>query len=658
RGDIVGMQLEINGSYESATTDRHVPVPWFVSSKGYAVFVKSRESGAFDVAATDPNVVRATFEGKVMDVTIVIDPDPIALVQKLSQLMGLPRKTPVTALAPMMWRHVDSQAQFASDLAMIRSLHIPTSTFWIDDGWQTGLNSLRFDTTKYPDLPAISAKVTALGFELWGWNSPYLENPKDPPADQAQQVYAQAAAENDFVKRNDGAIFNAPGPDSKNGFGMIDFSNPGARNFWAARIGDAVSAGFHGFKLDYGEDGVADLLNSRLGLAYFDGTTDRTARNYPLGYHGAYRDALASVPNGGVLIVRASTYGGAAVADVIWPGDLDNGFQHRGDREDGGNLLVGGLPASVVAAQSLAASGFPLYGADIAGYRGDVPTSESLLRWAEVSALSMVMQLGPGEKKYPWNYDQSTVATYTQIAKLHQKLVPYLAMLLADAQQNGTPTIRSLPLAFPSDADAIKNADDEYLLGPSLLCAPVVNAGVTSRAVYVPAGTWFSWWDGSRVDGPTTITSPAPLGQPPLFVKAGAIVPTLQDGIDTLFPANDPSTVSIDTVAGFSEASAWVSGPATATTYDGGKISIGDNAAGIDVQWQPSGTGNVLTIMVDLSARTGKGAPLTSVTGMAGDTIAQVDSEAEVRGSTGSAYFLAGNKLILRIVRASDVTIQ
>ena len=134
RGSIVGMQLEIDGSYESGTTDRHVPVPWLVSSNGYAVFVKSRESGAFDVAATDPSVVRATFEGSAMDVTILVDPDPLALVAKLTQLTGLPRATPVGVLAPMMWRHVDSETQLFSDLQKIRALHISTSTFWIDDG--------------------------------------------------------------------------------------------------------------------------------------------------------------------------------------------------------------------------------------------------------------------------------------------------------------------------------------------------------------------------------------------------------------------------------------------------------------------------------------------------------------------------------------------
>jgi alpha-glucosidase (family GH31 glycosyl hydrolase) len=656
RGEVVGMQLEIDGNYESGTTDRHVPVPWFVSSNGYAVFVKSRESGAFDMAATDPSIVRATFEGTSMDVTMLFDPDPLQLVAKLSQLTGLPRATPASVLAPMLWRHVDSEQEFFSDLQMIRSLHIPTSTFWIDDGWQNSLNSMHFDTTKYPDLPSISSRAAALGFDLWGWSTPYLENPQNPPTDEAQALYPQAAAGHYFVRRNDGTVFGAPGPDAKIGFGMIDFTNPLARLFWATRVSDAVSAGFHGFKLDYGEDAVPDLLNSRLGLLYDDGETDRTARSYPLGYHGAYRDALAAAPNGGTLIVRASTYGGAAIADVIWPGDLDNGFQHRGDPGNG-NVLVGGLPASVVAAQSLAASGFPLYGADIAGYRGDTPTKESLLRWAEASALSMVMQLGPGEKKYPWNYDSETVAIYTELAALHQKLIPYLAALLSGAQQNGAPTIESLPLAFPSDADAKAVADDEYMLGPFLLCAPVTFAGATSRVIHLPPGTWFSWWNGARFDGPISTTVPAPLGEPPLFVRSGAILAELPDGIDTLFASNDPSTVSAAAVAQFAEAAAWVSGNASARTLDGGLIVVMDDAAGVTINWTPSSSGRFLTMSLDLSARTGSSGALGKVTLESGSFTA-VNSEAEVRSASSNAYFLAGNKLVVRVDGANAVLVR
>jgi alpha-glucosidase (family GH31 glycosyl hydrolase) len=148
RGQIVGMQLELQLANESGTTDRHVPVPWLVSARGYGIFVKDRSIGAWDVASADPKVVRSTFEDDALDVTIVVDTDPIAVVSKLASMTGLARKTPLWALGPMMWRHVDSQSELLADLAMIRSLHIPTTTFWLDDGWQTGLNTFDFDPTK------------------------------------------------------------------------------------------------------------------------------------------------------------------------------------------------------------------------------------------------------------------------------------------------------------------------------------------------------------------------------------------------------------------------------------------------------------------------------------------------------------------------------
>ncbi len=658
RGQIVGMQLEIDGSSESGTTDRHVPVPWIVSSLGYGALVTSREAGAWDVASSDPGVVRATFEGLSMDVTIAVDPDPLAVVAALATRTGLARKTPTWALAPMMWRHVDTQAEALADLAKIRSLHIPTTTFWIDDGWQDSLDTCDFDMTKFPDPKSFAQGTAALGFELFGWNSPYLQNPSGGTQDPAQLLYPQAKADGYFVEVQGGAPFSAPGPDAKLGFGLLDFTSAPARAFWAGRVGGAVAIGMNGFKLDYAEDMLPDLLGGRLNLVLSDGESERTARSYPLGYHGAYRDALAKTTDGGVLVVRASTYGGAGVADIVWPGDLDNGFQHRGDPGPSGVKLVGGLPASVVAAQTLAASGFPLYGADTGGYRGGAPTKEALLRWAEHTALSMVMQLGPGEDKYPWNYDAQTVTLYTQLASLHQKLLPYLAGVFAAAQTQGTPTIRALPLAFPSDPDAPAAADDEYLLGPDLLVAPVVSAGVTSRQVHLPPGTWFGWWDGSQLAGPASLLVQAPLGQPPLFVRAGSLLPMLPDGIDTVVAATDPSTVSLGAKAGQAEASAWVSGPAVASFLDGSGVSVADGAGGVEVVWTPAGSGRAITLTLDLRARTGKTAALSSVSVLSGAAVPVVASAAAAQSAVGGAYYLSGDHAVLHLVGAADVRVE
>ena len=317
----------------------------------------------------------------------------------------------------------------------------------------------------------------------------------------------------------------------------------------------------------------------------------QAARTYPLLYHQAYRGPTRSrrTSDGGILLVRASTYGGATVADIVWPGDLDNGFQTAGSVMASGQHYVGGLPASIVAAQTLAVSGFPLYGADTGGYRAGAPTKEALLRWAEHTALSMVMQLGPGEDKYPWNYGAQTVTTYTALANLHQSLAPYLYSLLLSAETSGAPTIRPLPLAYPVDLDAVSFADTEYLLGPALLVAPVVTQGATSRSVHLPPGTWISWWDGSRVVGPKTLTVAAPIGRPPLFVLVGSLLPTLPAGIDTLVSASSPGTVSLDAMAGLDTALAWVHGQASASWPDGSSLDVADGTGGVTLTWAPQG---------------------------------------------------------------------
>jgi alpha-glucosidase (family GH31 glycosyl hydrolase) len=656
RGQIVGMQLEVQLANESGTTDRHVPVPWLVSARGYGVFVKDRSVGAWDVASTDPRVVRSTFEDVTLDVTIVVDSDPLAVVAKLASMTGLARKTPLWALGPMMWRHVDSQAELLSDLGMIRELHIPTTTFWLDDGWQTGLNTFDFDPTKYTSTASLAETMKDMGFRWFGWNSPYLEAPASGEPAELSELYASATKDRYFVEESSGKTFLTPGPGSGQ-YGMIDFTRASATSFWSGLAAKPVAVGMDGFKLDYGEDLVPDLFGSPLGVKLADGETERTARSYPLVYHQAYRNALSKTSDGGILLVRASTYGGASVCDIVWPGDLDNGFQIAGTLGPSGEHDVGGLPASLVAAQTIAVSGFPLYGADTGGYRGGAPTKEALLRWAEHTALSMVMQLGPGEDKYPWNYDTDTVTTYTALANLHQSLVPYLYSLLLDAETSGTPTIRPLPLAYPEDAEAPSFADNEYLLGPALLVAPVVTEGATSRSVHVPPGTWASWWDGTTVTGPRTLTVAAPIGNPPLYALVGSLLPMLPGGIDTLVAASTPGTVSLDAKAGLDAASSWVKGPASASWPDGSALSIADAAAGVTLTWKPGGTGRVLLITLDMSARARKGAP-AEVKVLSGGAVARVATDADVLGATGSAYHLSGQQAVVRLDGASDIAIQ
>jgi alpha-glucosidase (family GH31 glycosyl hydrolase) len=656
RGAIVPMQLVVDAKFESATNDAHVPVPLLVSSNGYGVFFESRESGAFDVAKTDPKTVTVTFEGKSASVWFFFARDPLHVVEMYTQHVGLPRAFPRWALGPFYWRNkFDGQQQVIDDASMLRNLHIPTTTIWIDNPWQTAWNTFVPDPTMYPDFPTLAGVLTALGYRFMFWSEPYLEKPGTGPDNEARQLYA--AHEDAFVRLKDDTIFQALGSDNSLGFGMIDFTTSTGRDFWASMATRDVSMGAAGFKLDYGEDIVAQFFNARIGIKFADGETDRTARSYPLGYHDAYHQALDAARTDGFLLVRASSYGGASHTDAIWPGDLDNDFSKYGDDNGSGTLLVGGLPSAVIAAQTLSASGFPAFGSDTGGFRHGLPTKEALLRWAEHTAYSVVMQNGGGGDTHaPWAYDDETVSLYRNLAASHTQLEPYLSSLARAAETVGTPTIRALPLAFPSDTAGFASADDEYMLGPDLLVAPVVTQGATSRTVHFPPGAWARLATTDLVNGPGDSVIDAPLGVPLVYGRVGALVPMLAADVDTLVSSSAPAVVTVDqrpTV----EARGWPSGDALASFDDGANVSVHDAQDGVTVTFATNALSTAIVCTLDLRSRQGKKDPLTHVMSN-GVELPSLASEADVRASSGSAYFLSGDFIVLRLAGDTSATIE
>jgi alpha-D-xyloside xylohydrolase len=661
RGAITPMHLLIDAQFESATNDAHVPVPLLVSSKGYGVFFESHEAGAFDVASTDANTVTATFEGKVSSVWFFFARDPLEVIAEYTHYVGFPRVLPRWALGPMYWRNeFTSDDEVIDDAAMFRTLHIPTTTIWIDNPWQTSYNSFTVDTTRFADPTTLLGEMGALGYRMMFWSEPYLEKPGTGPPDEAQSLYTQAAATpGALVRLHDDTIFAAPGSDTSKQFGMIDFTTSAGRDFWANLATREVTLGASGFKLDYGEDVIAQIFNARIGIVYADGETDRTARTYPRFYHAAYHQALDALRPDGVLLVRASSYGGAQNCDIVWPGDLDPDFSKRGDptNDSNGTFFVGGLPAAVVAAETLSASGFPSFGSDTGGFRHGAPTKEALLRWAEHTALSVVMQLGGGGDTHaPWAYDDETVTLYKNLATLHTDLEPYLSSALNDAETLGLPTIRPLPLAFPTDTASFDFADDEYMLGADLLIAPVVTQGATNHVVHFPPGAWANFATGDLTTGPVEQTVDAPLGAPMFYARVGALVPMLASDVDSLVDASAPAVVSASQRPTY-EARGFPSGPANASYDDGSEISIDDTSQGVGVTFAPGTFGTAVVFTLDLRSRTGKTSPLTHVV-IGTDEVPAMTSEADVRAATGSAFFLDGDSIVLRIAGGATAWIE
>lgn len=619
RGRTVAMQMHVTGPdvAESSTNETHVPVPFMVSTKGYGVFVETTEAGAFDVGASDPGRWSARFEGTRATLHLFAQATPRGVIAAYTRRTGLPRMPPRWSFGHQQWRNAwDDDAQVLEDARRLRAEGIPTSTIWIDNPWQTSYSDHTIDRVRFRNPEAMMATLRSLGFRSIFWSVPFLDAVADgaTPQNPAERLWVQAREQNLLVRSSSGrpyiTITRYGGPSGMpdaNG-SPLDWTNPAATEFWVQQLRPVIELGARGFKLDYAEDVVRDLAGSRPGFRFFNGDTERRGGwFYPQGYHAAYRAALDRWAGGdGFLLGRASSWGGQAISDLIWPGDLDNDWSNR----EGTN--VGGLRAAIHGMVSLAESGFPSYASDTGGYRGGMPAKEVLLRWAEHTALSPFMQLGGGgESHNPWAYDEEATRIYRGLARLHDDLTPYYIEHALRASMTGTPPLVSAAIAFPDDRMSARDPE-AYLLGDDLFVAPVVTAGATTRAVRVPPGTWVHWWSGTTYTGPSDATVAAPIGQPVLLVREGAVVPMNPQEVQSLVPTEGDQVVDLSDRATVRRMRAFPG--ATATTRALGtdaNVRVERTTTGWTVAWLPMATVTVLRSEVVVGAAAG------AVTGVA-----------------------------------------
>nr|HEX4313750.1 TIM-barrel domain-containing protein [Kofleriaceae bacterium] len=542
-GTVREMQLRVSTTVESGTNETHVPVPLVLDPRsGIGALLADDRPAALDLGATDPTRVTATTTLPARGpyrVFLFTATTPADLVRAYIALTAKPAVPPRWAFSPMLWRNEwDSDAELGSDAAEQRALGIPGSTIWIDNPWQTGYNTFDVDTTRFADLAGTLAALSAQGYNVIFWSSPYLVQTGITAADFTAAQQAKALVTDDS---GHAMIF----PFSDGPAGMIDFTNPSAAAAWQARVAKATSIGGVGFKLDFGEDLVPDLGGTILPMELEGGDNLDLHARFAQFYHATYQGSV------GVrfLITRAGAWGEQSSNTAIWPGDLDSDLGAFGSDNGAGKTTVGGLPSAISRGLALSVSGYPFYGSDIGGFRSGpnngAPTTETLLRWAEYAAYGTIMQLGGGGPSHdPWDttlFDGSAAAVYAKYATVHAELVPLIASLAAQAGSDGTPVTTPAGFAYDCACD-----DAMFLLGSDVLVAPVIAAGATTRDVVLPPGDWVDTATGARVagDGATTTTVPAPIDVVPVWYRAGSLVPMYARYADTELPVTQGSATS------------------------------------------------------------------------------------------------------------------
>lgn len=509
------------------------PVPFIMSSRGYGLWLDSTTPSEFDLNATSRDEIKIRDRNTAMRLILITGANPGEILAEFTRLTGRPSVPPAWAFAPWKSRDVHrNREELLADVELSRKHDLPASVVVLDSPWETGYNNFILNERQFPDPDAMFARVRSLGFVPCFWLTPFVNdsNVIDMAgiAVGASSNFAEAAEKGFLVKRPDGSPMIAAW--WKGTGGLVDFTNPAAKEWWLEQLVPTLRWGIAAIKCDDGESNFVQ------DARFFDGSSAAAMKGrYASLYLQAAHEFLERHRPGDHTLISRCGFTGTGRWPFGWAGDNHADFS-----------FDNGLPGVIVAAQNAALSGQPFWGSDIAGYMGDA-TPELFVRWTQFAAFTPLMMVHMQSNKGPWDYGEQALGIYRRFARLHTSLYPYLDNAAREAADAGVPIIRPMVLAFPDDATAAEQRF-QYMLGPDLLVAPMFQSG-TSRSVYLPRGTWTDYWSGRRISGPRQMEVEVPLEQMPLFVRDGAIIPMLPDDVDTLLPRTpelDESVVALD----------------------------------------------------------------------------------------------------------------
>ena len=401
----------------------------------------------------------------------------------------------------------DYESNLRADMRNLRRYRIPIRAYRIEGwGFPGGNHGLAIHTFTNPALQAeVIRTLRRRHIHPLAYLRPWVE----PDSAPVQKGWV--------ATHEDGSSYLTTGTTGQQ-IALIDFTNPAAVRYWKHQVRQIFDLGFDGFMQDFGEEVLS-------GMHFHDGQTGVTMHNrYLTLYHKATREEIERYqrlhPRRTLWFFTRAGYSGRPGATAYeggnFPGDETTDWTRSS-----------GLASSTPDMLNRAIGGAYGFGTDIGGYfdlTTPPTTKELFIRWAEWAAFSPIYRLhgaGPSGTHAPWTFDSQTVRIYRRLSKLHMRAAPLIMRLWRRAEATGVPPTRPLWLADPSDRRA-RQADQEWMLGPDLLVAPVVSEGATSRRVYFPSGCWKAGGASKRYGGRSSAEVAAPLSKLPYFERCGA----------------------------------------------------------------------------------------------------------------------------------------
>ncbi|MDO4903764.1 MAG: glycoside hydrolase family 31 protein [Limosilactobacillus sp.] len=385
---------------------------------------------------------------------------------------------------------------------------LPVDVIHLDIDYMRGYRDFTWDTTKFKDPKKFVDDMKARGIKLMPILDAGVKEDKE-----GYDIYQEGIEKGYFVKNPDGTVFVGrvwPGASV-----FPDFGRPEVRKWWAKHVKFFADMGACGVWNDMDEPASFDgeLPDD---LIFSDGDKPSTHKKMHNVYghlqsKAAYegmKDATGKRP----YVITRAAFAGTQKYSTVWTGD--------------NQAIWSQLRLAIPQLTSLGMSGFTFAGTDIGGFQRDT-TPELITRWLEASLFAPLFrnhgQMGTRFQE-PWSFDRKTLDIYRDYLNLRYRFVPFLYDQMRHQTESGLPVMRPLVLNYEKDPE-VRKINDEYMVGTSILVAPVVNPGETKRLVYLPAGQWLDFWNNAEYSGKQSIIANAPIEKLPIFIKKDTILP-------------------------------------------------------------------------------------------------------------------------------------
>ncbi len=496
-------------------------IPMAVCAPGGAVgphafFIDNPGEVFVDVATRKHGALRMETRTGDLRLWLFFAPTPAELIRDYTDLTGRMERPPLWALGFQQCRWSYMSADRVREIARgFRTRRIPCDVVYMDIDYMQDYLVFTWNTKTFPEPLALLKELKAEGF------SPLCIIDPGVGIRPGYFAYDEGLKQQGFFCRHlNGELFT--GRVWQGEVHMPDFTNPETRTTWANwQQTHLLDLGIVGVWNDMNEPAIfgdssgckefpADVVHHDFGLY-----------RPHLRIHNTYGLTMAQTSCEGQLTSRPdqrhftltrSGWAGIQRYSAVWTGDNRSAFAT--------------MPLDLALNLNMGMSGVAFVGCDIGGFQGNA-TPELFSRWIEWGVFQPFCRAhsaaGTADHE-PWVFGAATEWVARRLLELRYQLLPTIYTQFVEASETGMPVNRPLALAYPEDATGA-SIGDEFLLGPDILVAPVCEPGKDHRALYLPPGEWYHFWSERAYQGGRWVMVPAPYGQPPVFIRGGAVLP-------------------------------------------------------------------------------------------------------------------------------------